>query len=158
MASPSVPTVCTLASASNDSTVKIWEADSGRELLTFRGHSSYVHGVAFSPDSKRVASSSTSGPVKIWDPQTGQEQLTLKGHTKVVWRVAFSPDGKRLASASVDKTAVIWDTSTGARLRLLLDILATCFVCPSVRTESGWPRAAPITRSKSGIPLQAARL
>ena len=81
--------------------MKVWDAQTGQELLTLKGHTGMAPSVAFSPDGKRLASSLAGGHrrVKVWDAQTGQELLTLKGHTGRVRSVAFSPDGKRLASA-----------------------------------------------------------
>ena len=54
------------ASASLDKTVKLWDADSGHELLTLRGHSDSVTGVAFSPDGKRLASASDDNTVQVY--------------------------------------------------------------------------------------------
>ena len=70
-----------LASASEDGTVKLWDAATGQETLTLKGHTDIVTSVAFSPDGKRLASASRDGTVKVWDAATGQEILTLKGHT-----------------------------------------------------------------------------
>ena len=71
-----------IASASQDRTVKVWDARTGQETLTLKGHTDVVSGsVAFSPDGKRLASASEDGTVKVWDAGTGQEILTLKGHT-----------------------------------------------------------------------------
>ncbi|KAL5375986.1 hypothetical protein DPSP01_010850, partial [Paraphaeosphaeria sporulosa] len=47
-----------LASASDDNTVKIWDASSGACLQTLEGHSNWVRSVAFSHDSARLASAS----------------------------------------------------------------------------------------------------
>ena len=82
--------------------MKVWDARTGQESLTLKGHTGQVNSVAFSPDGKRIASASADQTVKVWDARTGQETLTLKGHTSVVYSVAFSPDGKRLVSASWD--------------------------------------------------------
>jgi hypothetical protein len=108
-----------LASASEDLTVKIWDAASGQELLTLKGHTDWVNGVLFSPDGKRLASASGDGTVKLWDAASDQELLTLKGHTDSVYGVSFSPDGKRLASASRDQTVKLWDAASGQELLTL---------------------------------------
>jgi formylglycine-generating enzyme required for sulfatase activity len=51
---------------STDETAKVWDAQSGKELLTLKGHSSSVNPVAFSPDGTRFASGSTDGTAKVW--------------------------------------------------------------------------------------------
>jgi len=56
-----------LASTSRDNSVKVWDAQTGQELLTVEGHSEYWNGVAFSPDGHRLASGAAGGAVKIWD-------------------------------------------------------------------------------------------
>ncbi len=102
-----------LASASQDLTVKVWDARSGQETLTLKGHAGPVYSVAFSSDGKHLASASWDKTVKVWDSRTGQETLTLKGHTGIVYSVVFSPEGARLASASWDKTVKVWNPLTG---------------------------------------------
>jgi WD40 repeat protein len=108
-----------LASASADSTVRIWDTSSGACLQTLKGHSSDVSSVAFSHDSTRLASASYDSNVKIWDASSGACLQTLKGHSSIVNSVAFSHDSKRLASASYDSTVKIWDASSGACLQTL---------------------------------------
>ena len=63
----------TLASASRDHTVKLWDAATGQVVRTLRGHAEPVHGVAFSPDGRRIASASFDRTIKLWDAATGQE-------------------------------------------------------------------------------------
>jgi eukaryotic-like serine/threonine-protein kinase len=96
-----------------DGTVNVWEAKTGREMLTIKGHKGALMSAAFSPDGSRLASSGVDGTVKIWDAATGRETLTLHGHTGVVRSVVFSPEGSRLASASADRTVKVWDATTG---------------------------------------------
>jgi WD40 repeat protein len=106
-----------------DETVKVWDAASGQQTRSLRGHTNGVISVAFGADGKRLASASelrdeqkgqfATGEVKVWDLATGQETLTLKGHTGWVRSVVFSPDGKRLASVSLDQTVNVWDAATG---------------------------------------------
>jgi WD40 repeat protein/serine/threonine protein kinase/Tfp pilus assembly protein PilF len=108
-----------LASGSMDQTVKVWDAQTGRQVLSLQGHTATVTSVAFSPDGRQLASSSGDQTVRIWDAQTGAEVRTLRGHTNTVMGLAYSPDGTRLASGSGDKTVKVWDAQTGQDLRTL---------------------------------------
>jgi WD40 repeat protein len=101
-----------LASASDDKTVKVWDAATGTLQQTLEGHSGWVRSVAFSHDSKLLASASYDKTVKVWDAATGTLQQTLEGHSGWVRSVAFSHDSKLLASASFE-TVKVWDTATG---------------------------------------------
>ena len=70
-----------IVTGSGDETVKVWDAETGQEVLTLKGHAGAVISVAFSPDGKRIVSGSEDRTVKVWDAETGQELLALKGHT-----------------------------------------------------------------------------
>jgi WD40 repeat protein len=99
--------------------VKLWNAETGREILTLVADREKVHEVVFSPNGQRLAAACFHGTVKVWDTATGQAVFTLRGHTSLVYGVAFSPDGKRLASASWDNTVMLWDTATGLEVLTL---------------------------------------
>ena len=104
--------------------VQIYEVPGGRELLTYKGHSSGVLGLAFSPNGKTVASvggawRTRTGEAKLWEAATGRDIHTLVGHTDIITNVAFSPDGTRLATSSYDMTAKVWDVATGRLLHTL---------------------------------------
>ena len=109
----------TLASASHDKTVRLWDPATGAHQQTLTGHSGRVMAVAFSPDGKTLASASYDMTVRLWDPATGAHQQTLEGHSDSVAAVAFSPDGRTLASTSRDKTVRLWDSATGAHQQTL---------------------------------------
>jgi WD40 repeat protein len=116
------------------SEVKVWDAQSGRETVTYKGDGGRIRSVAFSPDGKRLASagggmvSAGGGTIKVWDAETGQELHTFpSGGFSVA--VAFSPDGRRIAGAgtppidgdgpSGSGEIKVWDAETGRELLTL---------------------------------------
>jgi WD40 repeat protein len=99
--------------------VKLWEAQSGLTINTFKRHKNYVYSVAFSPDGKYIVSGSADKTVQLWEVQSGQLARTLKGHKKNVPSVTFSPDGKYIASGSFDKTVKLWEAQSGLLISTL---------------------------------------
>ena len=98
------PDGTTLASASEDQTIKLWNVQTGKERATLEGHTKFVASVAYSPDGKTLASASNDKTIRLWEATNGQSLRTLQSHRDRVLSVAWSPDGKTLASASEDKT------------------------------------------------------
>jgi WD40 repeat protein len=109
----------TLASGSDDNSIKLWDVKTGNLLQTLFGHFDWVLSVAYSPDSQTLASGSRDNTIKLWDVKTGNLLQTLSGHSYWVSSVAYSPDGQTLASGSDDKTIKIWDVKTGNLLQTL---------------------------------------
>ncbi|WP_293071578.1 AAA-like domain-containing protein [Moorena sp. SIO4A5] len=97
----------TLATASYDKTVRLWDLQ-GNQLALFSGHQSSVLSVSFSPDGKTLATASDDNTVRLWDLQ-GNQLALFSGHQSWVSSVSFSPDGKTLATVSKDKTVRVWD-------------------------------------------------
>ncbi|MDX6497601.1 MAG: hypothetical protein QOG23_861 [Blastocatellia bacterium] len=108
----------TLASGSQDNTIKLWDMATGSELRTLTGHSGWVLSVAFGPDGKVLASGGYDHTVRLWDVSTGRQLRTFERQAEI-YSVAFSPDGKILASGSYDRTVRLWDLSTGSESRTL---------------------------------------
>src|SRR5204863_214627 len=103
--------------------VRLWDADTGKELLAGEGHTDEVAGVAYSPDGKLVATGSGGdGTVRLWDAAAAApvRVLRLAGRRDHFSRdyglrgLAFSPDGLLLATAgNWESAAQLWEVSTG---------------------------------------------
>ncbi|MBK8987240.1 MAG: hypothetical protein IPM39_14360 [Chloroflexi bacterium] len=99
-----------LATASYDNTVKLWDAQSGRELRTFSDHSRVVNGLAFSPNSRLLASGGDDGFIVVRNLDTGERAAVINGNDGAVNSVAFAPDNVRLAAANANANVRVWDT------------------------------------------------
>ncbi|WP_438011248.1 pentapeptide repeat-containing protein [Sorangium sp. So ce321] len=109
----------TLASGSDDCTVRLWDVSTGNVLCVLEGHSRHVTSVAFSPDGATLASGGHDGAVRLWDVTSFSQRCVLEGHLDGVMAVTFSPDGELLASGACDATVRLWKVSTGDILHVL---------------------------------------
>src|SRR5947209_3153894 len=71
-------------SASQDSTLRVWDLIEGRPLATLTGHTGAVYGVAVTPDGGRAVSASVDHTLRVWDLADGRTLATLRGHTSTV--------------------------------------------------------------------------
>jgi WD40 repeat protein len=104
-----------ILTGTRDGSVTLWDAASGEELYTMRGHRAEISSdwsVAWSPDGRRVATGSVDGTAMIWDTAP---VFTLEGHADIV-HAFWSPTDDRILSGSIDGIAKIWDARAGAEL------------------------------------------
>ncbi len=137
-----------LASASDDHTVRLWDARPVTHVntttKTIKGHAGYARAVAFSPDNKMIATSSDDKTIMLWDVRTDvpRQIVVLRAHHCSIRAVAFSPDGLLLASASVDGAVNVWDIATQTtlqtlRVRVYINALAFSLDGPYLSTNRG---------------------
>lgn len=98
-----------LAIGAQDGSVKIFDTQNWTERHTLRGHLAGVHGVAFSPDGKRLLSGSNGREaVKIWDTETWQELATLEAQGSLFKNLHMSPNGTTLSAATYQNQINLW--------------------------------------------------
>ena len=128
-----------------DYPIRLWDANTGRNIKTLTGHTEGVNSVSFSPDGKTIASGSDDNTVRLWNVNTGRNIKTLTGDTFSlgVNSVSFSPDGKTIASINYtthrtfggaedwEHPVLLWDVNTGRNIKILTghtySVSSVCF-------------------------------
>ncbi|KAL0476090.1 WD40-repeat-containing domain protein [Neurospora intermedia] len=137
------PVFTSLASGSEDYTIKIWDWELGELERTIKGHTKAVLDVDFGGPrgGTLLASCSSDLTIKLWDPSDEYKNIrTLPGHDHIVSSVRFIPSGAAgapasgnlLVSASKDNSLKIWDVTTGYCVKTILGHVDwPRAVCPS---------------------------
>jgi platelet-activating factor acetylhydrolase IB subunit alpha len=102
-----------LATASKDSSIKIWESESGEIEKTLKGHTKKVNSIAFNRTGTMLASCGQDSMIKIWSMEKQQWIKTISGHEHNISRVKFLPSGDQIVTSSWDKTIKVWEVRTG---------------------------------------------
>ncbi|QDU49139.1 WD40 repeat domain-containing protein [Gimesia panareensis] len=100
------------AAKEKDSTVHLWDVETGKSLGDAFQHQDSILDLAFSPDGKSVITSSADQTAMIWDFATRRPVAGPLKHEGFVSAVAFSPDGKFVLTACSDQTVRIWEVAT----------------------------------------------
>jgi WD40 repeat protein len=98
-----------IISGSSDKSIKLWDLNTGQEILNLRGHTAEVNAIALTPDNQWIISASSDSNIKAWSLKTGEELFNLTGHIGEVGTLTITPDGKRLISLSWNESIKVWD-------------------------------------------------
>ncbi|KAI9331807.1 WD40-repeat-containing domain protein [Zopfochytrium polystomum] len=111
-----------VATASSDLTIRVWSIPQStgatastddspalaRPVACYKGHTSDVRSVAFSPNGSRLVSGSSDQTVRLWELFSSEEWKAPAAHRDEISQIAISPDQDLLASSSDDKTVKVW--------------------------------------------------
>ncbi|MBF0396027.1 MAG: YjbE family putative metal transport protein [Desulfobacterales bacterium] len=104
----------TLASKSSDCTVRFWDIEKKKEILTVQGNGKGAN-IEFTSDGKNYTWKKEATGIRLWDVATGKEISFLKGSTDYIKNIDISPNSKILVSTGKE-TFGLWDVSTGKEL------------------------------------------
>lgn len=110
-----------LLTGSADSTDRLWDLKSGRELHIFRGSGGFgFQPGAFSPDGRYVLTGNYDGTASLWDATTGRVVRTSFTGSKIcaLNSIAYSPGGQFILAGCGDNTARLLDAATGKQLKV----------------------------------------
>ena len=118
------PTGETVAGATWNNAIQLWDRHTGKSLKTLIGHtdlntrSMSIAFIAYSDDGKRLASVGwRDRTIRIWDVDTGQRLQTITALPERIYSVAYSPDSQSLVGGGSDSNIYFWDIGTGERLK-----------------------------------------
>ena len=106
-----------LASVGQDHTAKVWDIETGTQLLDIDIFLNDVLTVDWSPDGGQFATAGADGRAIVWDRSTGQEVVRFEGHRHgTVLSLDYSPDGAEIVTSGRDGSVRAWDAATGVQL------------------------------------------
>ena len=98
-----------IGTAGHDNTWRLWDIETGSELLLQDGHIKECSAISFQCDGSLVATCDWAGVTLLWDIRSGQSIHVFQGHVQKIVAASFSPNGFQIATGSTDHVVRIFD-------------------------------------------------
>lgn len=108
-----------LLSGAEDSTLKLWDASSEREIRTFTDISYYANATTFTSDGRYILTATRRKSLKLFEVDTGRVAREFIGHSDYIGALALSRDGRYALSSDYHNDVIVWDMVTGSSIRTL---------------------------------------
>lgn len=116
------PDGTTLATASADNTLRLWDMRDSTAAPIVLDHAAPVTTVSFSPDGRWLATGSADAKVQLWE----RERITdgpklLNGHSQAISALVFNPDSRLLASGDTAGSVQLWQLDANPPAAIVLE-------------------------------------
>lgn len=142
-----------VVTGSYDRTIRVWDANSGKQIRLYQGHLEKVTSLAMRPDGRQVASGSEDGRIFLWDISSVDEHVQVGEAKDSLWAVAYAPDGSRMAVAGADRLIRVYDAA-GKLTHTLKGhsaaITSLVFVTPERLASAGGDRVIKLWNAADG--------
>lgn len=98
-----------IGTAGHDYSWRLWDVETGQELLLQDGHIKECSVITFQRDGALVFTADWAGVGLVWDLRSGQSVMTCQGHIKKIVNGHFNPNGFQVASCGIDNMVRVWD-------------------------------------------------
>lgn len=101
-------------SASEDTTLRVWDLATGRCRQVLTGHSEQVNAVVIRPNSFEAFSASDDGSIRQWDVQSGRKLAVFDDEGRLVNAVAVTPNGRYAVAGRFNGGLTRWEVEKSA--------------------------------------------
>lgn len=108
-----------ILTGSADNSLRLWDANTYKELRQLQGMQARVTAVLYAPDGKSIVAGCQTGMVSAWDTGNFQQRLSMHAGRNSATALALSPDGRNLISGGEDRRMFVRDISNGLFHRVI---------------------------------------
>jgi WD40 repeat protein len=113
------------ATGQPDTSIHVWDLETGDHHGTLDGHRAPVNAVEVIPPGKCAVSASNDASLRVWDLESTRQLREMTGHGSGIASLALTPSGKRVISGAGlgprhnDFTLMVWDLENGSVVRVI---------------------------------------
>jgi WD40 repeat protein len=149
-----------LVSVGLDHTVRLWDLNSGTQLMHFYGHAGGPTAFAVTRDGQTLLYAAHDNSLALYDLRSGAQLRRLRGHSAPITACALHPDGARVLTAARDHKLKLWDLESGEELLTLSGHSGAITACLITRdgkraVSAGWDHSVRVWDLTSGRNLHS---
>ena len=99
----------TVATASLDGSVRIWNLASGAEISHIKAAQFGAVSASYSPNGQHIVTANGFSSIDIWDTNNGEKTASYNADKRTFYQANYSPDGQSIIGASGGENAYYWD-------------------------------------------------